>query len=704
MAKEKIMTTESAQEFSFASIQDILSFNKDLDDLSVASSQFKNPFPKAQALCVAKNSKKDWRYNWQTSSFPKIVFFEFARQEDFSGLAVKDFTVSTVNSRQLSHYSYSYSSDKTVYILVSTTLDDGHDIVVNVPFVIAQNKLGLKITADMKLQIGDVVRDFPNWRKCLDDIARYYRDDSSFDYTISSLADMCWSKFGGYLTEESIGNLLKAAAESGWPAKEVKTSGIAKVLAKSVPYFAELQKERPIEFCFMRSLMELTPRTIDGVRVSAIFNETFKDVQSKDDLLKIIRSLWKSRDSESHDDEDGDEEASTVTDYSRIYPESALRALPLWKEKRKAVLKSQGHRAFTKILQEFDSLNLDEKKYPKTAKAIKAGDLPLTTFFRKQEQYYLLNDAWELWEKMLAKHYDITIEIAKEVKGRTTYEKDLMSYFYFLLYSLPKYLQKYTGKKWTCIPKLVDSASELEPPEEEGGVARKRSALTPIVDNKACTVEVPYASLAIGGSYGTTYCYSHDYHLLTTGFSFKGNVVTKELEEKLNGKDDYGLMFYTLTGSFQGRGYPTFLIIFERKKDDTTVHFHRTHPSRSKDGDYNSIHNWTRVCYNWMAGNINKSLIKAQQGDLVFVESDKEVVYTTTVDSYDKHRFERPVSFAEGSSERSSNILCYVNLAEDTLLMHTEHENTLIPKGKYAIHQCRSWEANPKGVWSLRID
>lgn len=33
-----------------------------------------------------------------------------------------------------------------------------------------------------------------------------------------------------------------------------------------------------------------------------------------------------------------------------------------------------------------------------------------------------------------------------------------------------------------------------------------------------------------------------------------------------------------------------------------------------------------------------------------------------------------------------------------------EHMNRTIPAGNYEIRQCRSWEANPKGIWSLRID
>jgi hypothetical protein len=229
-------------------------------------------------------------------------------------------------------------------------------------------------------------------------------------------------------------------------------------------------------------------------------------------------------------------------------------------------------------------------------------------------------------------------------------------------------------------------------------------ALTPVADNDAHIVVVPYASLALPGQQ-TTYCYSLTYNVLHRGLSFDGNTVINDIEEKLNSKDDYGLMFYTLTGSAQGRGYPTFLIIFERlESGNTRLHFHRTHPCRSKDGDYNPIHNWTKVCYNWMAGNVNKSLIRYQQGDLCFVQDDKERQYTQQVTVYDNHRFMQPVAYAPYEFKKKENILGYVQINEPTILAHKEHLDIEMQPGQYIIRQCRSWEANPQGVWSLRID
>lgn len=343
-----------------------------------------------------------------------------------------------------------------------------------------------------------------------------------------------------------------------------------------------------------------------------------------------------------------DAQVENARHYYQLKFDDAFRSSPVFLPKRKKALEAKGNRAFTLLMRDVENLKLDEKKYPLTAKTIKAGDLPISTFFKKSEQYFLFNDNWSLWEQMLKKYHEQAIEIAKEAASRTHYEKDLMSYFYFVLHRLPEYLKKYTKQKWTCIPKLVSDTNELEAPEADAtGTSRQRSALTPIVDNEKKTVVVPYTSLKVPGVQ-TTYCYGLDFNVLTEGQSFDGNVVVNEIEEKLNGKDDYGLMYYTLTGSAQGRGYPTFLIIFERLQNKTTmVHFHRTHPFRSKNGDYNPIHNWIKGCYNWMAGNVNFDRIKAQQGDLMFVETDtSNITFETTVNEYDSHRFNTPVLFA----------------------------------------------------------
>ena len=256
------------------------------------------------------------------------------------------------------------------------------------------------------------------------------------------------------------------------------------------------------------------------------------------------------------------------------------------------------------------------------------------------------------------------------------------------------------------IPRLVSSADELEPPKEGStGTTKTRSALTPLVDNENSTVTVPYVSMQIAG-YGTTYCYGLNYSVLEKGFSFKGNVITKDIEKQLNGRDDYGLMFYTLTGTAQGRGYPTFLIIFERLEKNTRVHFHRTHPMRSKGGDYNPIHNWTIGCYKWMIGNVNFEKIKAQQGDLAFVSTENlDFTGAEKVNSYDSHTFSQPVEFLPYTKKDKQNVLGYVRIPDPSVFLdHTEHTKRRIVPGDYEIRQCRSWEANPKGIWSLRID
>jgi len=471
--------------------------------------------------------------------------------------------------------------------------------------------------------------------------------------------------------------------------------GITKALAKIQEYLHELKIKYPLEYFVLVATTQVINKSVNSVSCSKVFNAEMESVKSVEDLKDKYTSFIKTCLSKNR--------------YYRYYAESEslewFEQAQCFLEFRKASLKSNNTRAFNKLMEDFDFLNLNIEKYPKTHQAILAGDIPISTFFRKKEQYFLLNDNFDLWEEMLDKYYDVASELAKAVSTRTTYEKDLMSYFFFVLYELPEYLENQTGEKWTCSPKLVNSPNELDPPKEDdnSGIIRKRSALTPIVDNENHTVVVPYASLALHGAQ-TTYCYSHDYHILRRGFSFNGNTVIKDVEEKLNGRDDYGLMFYTFTGSPNGRGYPTFLIIFERRSTGTHVHFHRTHPCRSKDGDYNPIHNWVKVCYNWMIGNVPKDNIVAQQGDLAFIKADlSKKEFNDKVSYYDNHEFDVPVLF-NGDVPAKQNILGYFRLTTPTMLNHHEHENILIPAGDYELRQCRSWEANPKSVWVLRID
>lgn len=623
------------------------------------------------------------------------------------------------NSYNLSNQSYygsshghdwTYSKDWQVYrdvnyhLVFELKLNGIQEpICVMTSYKIAEMLFGLEINEEFEIKVGDNKFFIKDYFEMLTNCGRtndgYYGSrehrPQGFDYTLQAIYALQSGPLP--ITRSQCPTLLKAIVKKDWPLPEIKPEGVAKVYNRAKLFFDDLLKINPFALCSFRSFAIAAKNSVEGVKISTIFNELFSKVESAEEISKILHNFWLE-----------EEEGGYKYTYGNNGLDEAIKKLPIWKEKRKAVIKSKSNKAFGKLMQEFEFLSLDEEKYPITTAAIKeSGEIPVSTFFRKDEQYFLLNDNWDLWEEMLIKHRVETIQLANEVKGRTTYEKDLMSYFYFVLYALPEYLESQTGKKWTCSPKLVTSANELEPPVAgEEGISRQRSALTPIVDNDNCTVEVPYASLAIGGGYGTTYCYSHDYHVLTKGFSFGGNVVANNVEHNLNGKDDYGLMFYTLTGSSQGRGYPTFLIIFERRsqKGDTKVHFHRTHPTRSKNGDYNPIHHWTRVCYNWMAGNVNRSLIKAQQGDLFFVETEANLEFNHKVNAYDKHTFEIAVNFAEYDKAAKSNILGYIQLDNDTKLSHTEHDDVIIPKGTYAIHQCRSWEANPKGVWSLRID
>jgi hypothetical protein len=184
-----------------------------------------------------------------------------------------------------------------------------------------------------------------------------------------------------------------------------------------------------------------------------------------------------------------------------------------------------------------------------------------------------------------------------------------------------------------------------------------------------------------------------------------------ELETKLNGRDDYGLMYYTLTGSATNTGYPTFLIIFERRAKGTFVHFHRVHPCRSKEGKKTPASRLTQECYRYMAGNIRAEEIFAQQGDLIFLQSTQaiQIGEAKRVKEFESHAFMptegKPILLIPNEAKSIKNRLGFIYSEGPFRVVHPEHDNLEhMPAGTYEVRRCKSYENNPTGVWSLNID
>lgn len=364
-----------------------------------------------------------------------------------------------------------------------------------------------------------------------------------------------------------------------------------------------------------------------------------------------------------------------------------------------------------------EGLGIDPKKHPKLLAAVENGDLSLACFHEAGKEDHLVNVEFDLWERALKRPgwAEALLDIGKNAGRRTTYEKDVTPYMAFLFH-IEKYLKRHTGRTWKAMPRHVASEYELEMTEAGEETVKTRSAMTPIADNENNIITVPYVSLSTHGVV-TTYCYSLRYCVFEENQLdvLSGKPIQHELQEKLNGRDDYGLMYYTLTGSAPATGYPTFLIIFERlgkSKKDTRVHFHRVHPNRSKGGVPTPPCRIVEECYRYMAGNIRAEEICAQQGDLIFIRQDKETVEgeEKQVSEFESHRFiplegGTPVTLIEKPVKSIKNRLGFIRSETGFSVVHPEHEDIeALPAGLYEVRRCRSWEANPKAIWSLTID
>ena len=366
-----------------------------------------------------------------------------------------------------------------------------------------------------------------------------------------------------------------------------------------------------------------------------------------------------------------------------------------------------------------EGLGIVQTDHPKLWAAVEAGQIPTSIFHQPSGEP--VNLEFDLWEKALNRKgwAPVIHEIAQTASTRGTYEKDISPFLMFL-FNIERYLKKHTGKKWSAMPTFVRSQWDLEMAEEdnENGTVKKRSAMTPVADNTTQIVTVPYVAMVVSGV-RTQWCYARYYHLFEEGMTdpISGGVVTKDFEEKLNGRDDYGLCFYTLTGTDTARGYPTFLIIFERLTKGTRVHFHRVRPQRIKDGKKTLACKLVEACYQYMAGNIPAKDIMAQQGDLIFIphrtdpikgnaKVEEALVGTSLV--FESHNLISPsgdLALYRSTAKTPNNRLGFLHVPTTLDVKHPEHEHLEgLMAGWYEIRRCKSWEANPKAIWSRTID
>ena len=542
------------------------------------------------------------------------------------------------------------------------------------------------------------------------------------DSTLTDGIDAWWVRFFE-LNEHALGLTTR------------RTDSLKAVLKKKdiAANLERLQKESPANYLFFRWLMDA--RTKDkqcNNKLLATMLETaggnYKTLQDAIQTARIITAP----------------NASHYIGYSDTTEDRWFEArrficlaLPGAKEKVQEQDAKADYRKRKTNEGKAEGLGIDTADYPRLFKAVKAGHIPASIF--AQPDGTAVNREFDLWEEALRRKgwAEVIYEIATDAGGRSTYEKDISPYLSFL-FRIETYLTRHTGGtkhgKWKAVPKYVQSQWELEMGEEAGEeTTNKRSAFTPTVDNKTRTVTVPYVAVCVTGV-RTQWCYARHYHVFEQGLTDpeSGGIVTKDLEEKLNGRDDYGLCYYTLTGTVTARGYPTFLIIFERLSRKTLaelhaqglpacrtrVHFHRVHPKRLKKGKKTPACQLIEACYQYMAGNIPAEEVAAQQGDLVFLpgtdptDSKAKVKTPPLVGAqleFESHRMVsldgNPLVLWHSAAKTPKNRLGFVTSTGGIRVVHPEHEDIEgLDAGTYEIRRCRSWEANPQAIWSLTID
>ena len=507
------------------------------------------------------------------------------------------------------------------------------------------------------------------------------------------------------------------------------TDNIASVYKRKdiAPTLARLQTEAPLDWTFFRWLHDTT--TVAGKRnnqlLVAMLNEVGTDFDKLLGALRAARSTavnigtqWSSH--------------RPKMEGGLPYKRAICESLPGVAEKIQEIEAKKDFRKATGLANQADGLGVKAAEYPLLRAAIENGHLPITIFNQPKDrgvEGQPVNREFPLWERALGQKgwSEVIFEIAQNAASRSTYQRDITPYLMFL-FRICKYLDRHAprkGKGWSSMPKFVQSETELEMDEadEATGTVKKRSAMTPVADNDKGIVTVPYVALCVTGM-RTQWCYSQHYYIFEEGMSdpeSKG-MVLRDLEPKLNGRDDYGLCYYTLTGTDIARGYPTFLVIFEKRAGQKApfVHFHRVRPCRTKDKVVTPACNLIEACYQYMAGNIPAPDITAQQGDLIFIRCSNDPIAakakvepdpaSSPVLVFESHALQSSnpdvsLTLYRSAAKTPGNRLGFVYAPSGLKVGHPEHDD--IPdmaEGWFEIRRCKSWEANPKAIWSMTID
>jgi hypothetical protein len=482
--------------------------------------------------------------------------------------------------------------------------------------------------------------------------------------------------------------------------------GLFNILKKNEALFDEIEKEHPVVWLFLNWMTSSSTyeKTTNNKLLASFFT---KMEFSKD---KIVEALYKLLTNPG----------LVKISYWYHNPGVIIREYVATLEgAQEALQDAEAKTDYTKLRTETakaDTLGITEDKYPILRALVVSSEIPSNVF--REINDLPVNREFELWEEALSVSENVEgiCAIAKNASGRTTYGREITPYLSFVLYTLPEYLNKYTGYKWTCRTKYVSSQWQLEMDEaDENGTVKRRSAMTPIVDNENKIVTVPYVGLSVGGA-RTQYCYSYCYRVYSDMYCdpHRTGVAIKGVMEKLNGRDDYGTMYYSLTGTNTASGYPTFLIIFERKTEGTTVHFHRTHPKNTARAN-----DLIPTLYEYMTGGVPVEEVSAQQGDMIYtlrendpVASGAKVEEPVESNSFGfeshTHKTNNPeenLKLFVSTSATPKNRLGFIYVPEGGIeIDHPEHENAHLSEGIYEIRRCKSWEANPVAIWSYTID
>lgn len=229
----------------------------------------------------------------------------------------------------------------------------GRKVTMLTTFLMAKQLLGIKVNPNLTYGFDNGTCPITNAEQIInagkkDRYRSRYSEDPEEKILALNVPSMLSNWYFADTLGDSIDNLFKGYFATKPMEEDPPLVGIKKTWEKMRPFLTDLRLQHPMHYLTLRSLCLGSKASIDTVKVSSVFNESFANIESMEDIYNAIQKAVEF----VITCDEGDEEWRYR--YRRFDWRELVKGLGSYKDKRKQAIKSNSSRAFAKLMEDYE--------------------------------------------------------------------------------------------------------------------------------------------------------------------------------------------------------------------------------------------------------------------------------------------------------------------------------------------------------------